>query len=915
MAKFCTNCGSKLPDGVRFCPECGTAAGVVIDAPAGSTVTVSDTPPEKAAANSKPKPAAASKKAKKQPEPSAGKMTKKTSKSSRVISVILVLVMIAELAVAGFKYPGFLRKKEDGALLPSEDSLSDIDISGVSDIRLTEEDYAVEPERVTVGAEDGCCQLESGVKVDFGRNTEVCAGKELAVRSIGGRTDERYEAEIYDFSLTDTSAFSAPVQITLPYDSSWGNNVFVQYYNEDTGSWEVLWTETDGEGNAVFSTGHFSTFAVFRDMVTGKEPVTDDGPVIVFLDDPAGMNKNVRCYINYAALAYQVKNGANEDLSVLGKPTDTYWAERGMSIINNTGGAAGYVLDAANFAEGGSIVYKGASKMLSKFGYIMAAAKILTQYNRTGDLLGTLKANKADIVSAALSAAAGMTAGGVSAVLGTVVMAVFASSLVQSVTEDINLRGAEDMTEYAYRVFTGDYATVIMNAKKGLVCSYKYAPTEYDRLARLTWNKDEVPLSDKKGLSPADWVTPLLFIAEHYSYENIPKAVENLLTQYVNIFWNVERLDKQTFEAFLNNTKDGIFGTKSLKSEYKTPSKARRQELTARFKAELYAWLMPYLNDIMEQAYYKMLDSVFADAQALEQSLNTQLTFTLADAECDNFAESEYAVYDCSLALSEDGKDIWCFSPEENWTVSCSRLMYLYAGCPSYVKVTDGTETVLTKEFTLEGDSVTITLGESEEADETLFDAPDGDGGDACWVLTDIVYVPEYSDLDKGAVDAYGNPAPWIGPHTAISIQSSSAEVRGTIEEIYETNPDLDCTMEWRMELPGTVLFAPSDFSYELWGSDSFWKDDKYSFYWSCSMYPDRKDIPLKDEGSPGYRTVSGEGIVPAPEEGGNRLIMIRFLDVGLVYRESSFSDAVDVKVNTVDSNPYDYWTDVLGQK
>ena len=31
MAKFCTNCGSKLPDGVRFCPECGTAAGVVID--------------------------------------------------------------------------------------------------------------------------------------------------------------------------------------------------------------------------------------------------------------------------------------------------------------------------------------------------------------------------------------------------------------------------------------------------------------------------------------------------------------------------------------------------------------------------------------------------------------------------------------------------------------------------------------------------------------------------------------------------------------------------------------------------------------------------------------------------------------------------------------------------------------------
>ena len=166
------------------------------------------------------------------------------------------------------------------------------------------------------------------------------------------------------------------------------------------------------------------------------------------------------------------------------------------------------------------------------------------------------------------------------------------------------------MTEYAYRVFTGNYATVIMNSKKGLICSYKYAPTEYERLAYLTWNKNEVPLTDKMGLSAADWVAPLMFIAEHYSYENIPKAVDNLLTQYVNIFWNVERLDPQTFNSFLENEKDGISGTKSLKSEYKTPSKAKRQEYTARYKAELYAWLKPYLNDIMEQAYYKMLKTI-----------------------------------------------------------------------------------------------------------------------------------------------------------------------------------------------------------------------------------------------------------------------------------------------------------------
>lgn len=70
MGKFCTQCGKPLVPGARFCTYCGApvggvvidapegstvtvsdeapsgAAGVVIDAPEGSTVTVSDTPPE-----------------------------------------------------------------------------------------------------------------------------------------------------------------------------------------------------------------------------------------------------------------------------------------------------------------------------------------------------------------------------------------------------------------------------------------------------------------------------------------------------------------------------------------------------------------------------------------------------------------------------------------------------------------------------------------------------------------------------------------------------------------------------------------------------------------------------------------------------------------------------------------------------
>lgn len=54
---FCTHCGAPLPDGARFCTSCGTPitaptapqastpqGGIVIDAPEGATVTISDTP-------------------------------------------------------------------------------------------------------------------------------------------------------------------------------------------------------------------------------------------------------------------------------------------------------------------------------------------------------------------------------------------------------------------------------------------------------------------------------------------------------------------------------------------------------------------------------------------------------------------------------------------------------------------------------------------------------------------------------------------------------------------------------------------------------------------------------------------------------------------------------------------------------
>jgi RNA polymerase subunit RPABC4/transcription elongation factor Spt4 len=130
---YCTHCGASLPDGARFCPVCGKAVatvtartsadgrGIIIDAPKGATVSISDGP-EKSSSVEAPelkgeftlsewgepvetKQAAAASK-----EPPSGKKGKKKKRSflGRVFRFIFGLIITAFiLLVLYWFYQGY----------------------------------------------------------------------------------------------------------------------------------------------------------------------------------------------------------------------------------------------------------------------------------------------------------------------------------------------------------------------------------------------------------------------------------------------------------------------------------------------------------------------------------------------------------------------------------------------------------------------------------------------------------------------------------------------------------------------------------------------------------------------------------------------------------------------------------------
>lgn len=361
MAKYCTSCGTRIPEGSAFCPECGAPVAAAAAAPesrgsvgfadgencrscgaqlppgmkvcpyCGSKQNASPAPPDRgyaapgprsssSARGEAPRSSSAARNGYGVRGPSSGPNRSSTTRPDareaaprtrgRGVARLLVLVMLAELGVAAFKYPGFLRKKEpDPSLVkppvsqtarPSATAKPDVTprptdsggqppimdevvVPGLAEqiaVRYSQKEIAAAPAATAAVSKEKPIASCGGLKVDFKSWNLPDEADTFTVRSLGTQTDyaSGWELECWDLSLASgTHEFFTNIEVTVPRSGEDGASTGFVCYNEETGKWENVYSRiSDDGGSYLVYMQHFSPLAK-RSILGWKEKPAGQG--------------------------------------------------------------------------------------------------------------------------------------------------------------------------------------------------------------------------------------------------------------------------------------------------------------------------------------------------------------------------------------------------------------------------------------------------------------------------------------------------------------------------------------------------------------------------------------------------------------------------------------------------------------
>ncbi len=660
MANFCRHCGAKLNPGEKFCPNCGQPVS-----PAAQNHTASDP-------------------GSKRQDPYLSSVPPKTGRGpdmTGLLNIILAAVLLVEAVLVCFWHPGFLKKEETPVFADQEYILPDLTEEDLAAVRMTGEPAgvssihfdsdAVQPETAKVSGENTLARFDCGVSLSFGDFCLYDEPHQVEVRALGIQSDDQFEAVGYDLLLDGQEAeFDGLVQVTLPCDPDWGDDVFVQYWNEQTGSWEILYAEPNGNGAVTFWTDHFCTFAEFREKVE-KGKGSSSRPI--FRERQGNSPTELWVDLNWDSLAAQVREGK---LSAQARLADLTGGSDYVALGINT---LGSVHSGLEFAESLKLLPECSEKILGPLGQTITVSKFLYQ-GHSESWSKAWKNNRADL--AILVVGSGTT---LPPPVGTTCLTIAAGYSLYSTTEAV-VKSIGDGSywasdaEKAYRKYTKNY--LIYNRRNGLVGA-RYVKNAIED-ANTPYAEGYFPLPC--GASDADNAQWLNVFEDAMARElrgktNAMDYVERVIDQVTTAFW---KLPKRVREK---RARDMGY------SDYKEPDTETRDELTKEFKKELCGWLKPYFENQMEKQYQANLNAVYTQYISLSKSLNTRYAIQARYEDKEYLTDTPFYGHPMGLTESERAYPAIALDPIYG-NVSFTGAYWLKMGAPTLFRAVGSKKSV-----------------------------------------------------------------------------------------------------------------------------------------------------------------------------------------------------------------------------
>jgi hypothetical protein len=655
MGKYCTNCGNELHTAARFCTKCGAT---VLDVPTNPVPAAQPKPVPQTQAKTEVQPQEYTPPVA-TPKRKSAAAPKRNSGRNALCIVLSVLLVIQIAAVALYGWPGFI--VGGGITLLSEHKSDSFTLQ----------------EGQTAVSTDG------GVTVDFGPYNAM-DGEKVSVKELSADSDsiEGGTRTAYDISAGERTEFDGLLTITLPYDESETDStdeegsVLAEYYNRETGEWELVnYTVNITDNTVTITTDHLSEYCTvtLRDAGSPYALLSkfsskrlDDETALAILQEFEASGKPGEVgdsllrgfYKQFLPIQYQ-----------------QYLGDAEAELVHEV---QGWLMDVSELAaQGGG--YKQAANILEKSGYMLLGVSALS----LGDtMIDAYKGNESAETVAAEAYKLSYNVGVTLLDYKKITTGMVQLSMLGVIALDYSLNKFMVAADQTYK-----------DALFNVIIAYN---EEIHPWTDTEWYARIMGLYKTRGDDPKKFNAALRGIMENYS------------SRY--FFDNPEEQLVATNEAGLHAYTTGLLPETDAAKEY----------CIEQYMARLGERLQPVLEDVVKRMRYDSLKAYSKNATELRQALNAPLEFEIIE-EIPDGEKSKYA--GATVVISRPGAPVggaWTVGLDKDGRASLDATIvgYIQAGLPTQLRLWNKGDVhyedapALTQEFKVTEKVTVISLGQ-----------------------------------------------------------------------------------------------------------------------------------------------------------------------------------------------------------